>query len=67
MAIELIDTVKPKGDFPIAEAEDIELADGTRLSEQPIIMEVDELPFDAASHPNVLYLVLEGSGEQKND
>lgn len=32
MSIKLIDTVKPKGDFPIAEASDILMPDGKRLS-----------------------------------
>ncbi len=59
MAIKLTDTVKPMGDFHIAEAEDIKLADDTRLSGQPIMQVVDELPGDAAEHPNVLYLVAE--------
>lgn len=63
MAIELIDTVKPKGNFPIAESEDIKLADGTRLSGQPIMKVVYELPEDAAEHPNTLYLVVEDEPE----
>ena len=33
MAIELTGTVKPKGDFPIVEAEDIAMADGKTLDE----------------------------------
>lgn len=61
MAINLIDKIKPanNGKFPMVEAEDVELSDGTRLSGQPIIQTVTELPEDAADHPNVLYLVVE--------
>ena len=61
MPIGLPDKIKPVNgrDFPIAEAEDIELSDGTRLDAQPIIKTVEELPSDAAEHPNVLYLVVE--------
>lgn len=35
MAVEVIDTIKPKngGDFPIVEAEDVRMPDGTRLSD----------------------------------
>lgn len=69
MPVGLPDKIKPVNgrDFPIAEAEDIELSDGTRLDAQPIIKTVEELPPDAAEHPNVLYLVVEGSGEPSND
>lgn len=70
MSIGLPDKIKPVNgrDFPIAEAEDIELSDGTRLSGQPIIKAVTELPADAAEHPGIMYLVLEGdSGEPSND
>ena len=64
MPIGLPDKIKPVNgrDFPIAEAEDIELSDGTRLSGQPIIKAVTELPTDAAEHPGIMYLVLEGDG-----
>lgn len=64
MAINLIDKIKPanNGTFPMADAEDIELPDGSRLSEQPIIKAVDELPTDAADHQDILYLVIEGDG-----
>ncbi|MCM1024779.1 MAG: hypothetical protein NC395_12095 [Prevotella sp.] len=64
MAIEMFDTMKPKGDFPIAEAEDIALPDGSRLSGQPIIKTVTELPEDAAEHPDVLYLVIEQNSSE---
>lgn len=70
MSIGLPDKIKPVNgrDFPIAEAEDIELSDGTRLSGQPIIKAVTELPTDVAEHPGIMYLVLEGdSGEPSND
>lgn len=70
MSIGLPDKIKPANgrDFPIAEAEDIELSDGTRLDAQPIIKTVTELPTDAAEHPGIMYLVLEGdSGEPSND
>ena len=33
MAIKLIDTMKPMGDFPVAEAEDISLSDGTSVED----------------------------------
>lgn len=33
MAIKLTGTVKPKGDFPIAEAEDISMSNGKTLEE----------------------------------
>ena len=59
MAIELTGTVKPKGDFPIAEAEDIEMTDGTRLSEQTLLKPVKEIPEDAEEHPNIFYVVVE--------
>jgi hypothetical protein len=35
MAISVTGTMKPQGKFPIAEAVDIEMPDGTRLSEVP--------------------------------
>lgn len=46
MAIELIDTIKPKngGSFPIVEAEDVSMPDGKRLSEMSMsypIVEAD--------------------------
>ena len=33
MALNIYDTMKPKGNFPIAQAEDIEMPDGSRLSD----------------------------------
>ena len=33
MAIELTGTVKPKGNFPIVEAEDVSMSDGKTLEE----------------------------------
>lgn len=61
MAINLIDKIKPAngGSFPVVDAADVALPDGTRLSGQPVIQTVSELPGDAANHPNVLYLIVE--------
>ena len=59
MAIELTGTVKPKGNFPIVEAEDVEMTDGTRLSEQTLLKPVKEIPADAEEHPNIFYVVVE--------
>ena len=61
MAINLIDKIKPAngGSFPMVDASDVALPDGTRLSGQPVIQTVNALPDDAAEHPNVLYLVVE--------
>lgn len=61
MAINLIDKIKPanNGTFPMVDAADVEMPDGSRLSDQFIMKVVDELPDDAANHPNVLYLVVE--------
>lgn len=65
MPIELIDKIKPKngGDFPMVDAQDVEMEGGGRLSEQPVIKTVSALPEDAAEHPNVLYLVVEDDTE----
>lgn len=65
MPIELIDKIKPKngGSFPMADACDVEMPDGTRLSDQPVIKAVSALPEDAAEHPNVLYLIVEDDTE----
>jgi hypothetical protein len=42
MPLKIYDTIKPDGTFPIAEAADIEMPDGTRLSE-----------FSAGAYPEV--------------
>lgn len=65
MAVQLADTLEPKnnGNFPVAKAEHIEMPDGSRLSAQPIIQPVTELPADAAEHPNILYVVVEDAEE----
>lgn len=50
MSVEVIDKIKPKnnGDFPIVEAQDVEMPDGTRLSDQdfsaglPEVSEADD-------------------------
>lgn len=50
MAVELIDKIKPKnnGDFALVDAADVEMPDGTRLSDQdfsgglPEVSEADE-------------------------
>ena len=73
MAIDLTGMLKPKGDFPIAEAEDIEMTDGTRLSEQTLLKPVKEIPEDAEEHPNIFHIVVEdldsttGNGELYGD
>ena len=67
MAIDLTGTLKPKGDFPIAEAEDIEMTDGTRLSEQLILKKVSALPPDASEHSEYLYIVVEQSSENPTE
>ena len=69
MPINLIDTIKPanNGSFPIAEAQDIELTDGTRLSEQLILKKVSSLPPDANEHPEYLYVVVEQSAEETTE
>lgn len=61
MPITIIDKIKPanNGKFPMVEAGDVELADGSRLDEQPILKAVEKLPDDAAEHPKVVYLVVE--------
>lgn len=64
MPINLIDKIKPanSGSFPMVEAADVEMPDGSRLSAMPTMQVVDELPSDAADHPNVLYIVPEAEG-----
>ncbi len=61
MAINFIDKIKPANDgsFPLVDAVDIVLPDGSRLSEQPIVRVVYELPPDAADHKNIMYVVIE--------
>lgn len=65
MAIELIDKIKPKngGSFSIVDAVDVEMPDGTKLSDQLVIKAVSELPKDAEEHPNVIYIIVEDNTE----
>lgn len=76
MAIELIDKIKPKngGDFPMVEAADVALPDGTRLdaaivSITPVYLTqsaYDALVEAGTYGPNTLYFILEdtaGGGE----
>lgn len=64
MAINLIDKIKPANDgsFPMVDSCDVALSDGTRLDAQPIVKVVNALPEDAASHSDILYLVMEEDG-----
>lgn len=42
MALKLYDTLNPSGDFPLVEAKDVKMPDGTRLSELSIEPGIDE-------------------------
>lgn len=66
MPITLIDKIKPAngGSFPMVDAADVALDDGSRLNGQPIVRVVPKLPDDAAEHPEILYLVVE-DGDDK--
>lgn len=67
MAIPIISKLKPanNGSFSLMDSSDIEMPDGNRLDDwfayRPEIQVVPELPEDAADHPDVIYLVLEGA------
>lgn len=60
MAIEFIDTIKPKnnGTFPIVEAVDIDMGDGTRLSDKTFGAKVESaLPSNNVALSNVMYFL----------
>ena len=68
MAINLIDKVKPKGNFSLVDSEDVEMSDGTKLDEfyenvkenlPKKIVSVTELP--ESPEEDVVYLVVESS------
>lgn len=57
--------IKPSGNFPAADAEDILMPDGSRLSERPRFIPVTKEEYDAlveagTVNENDLYLIREG-------
>ena len=59
MSIELIDKIKPKnnGSFPLVDACDVEMADGSRL-EEAIKKKVERsLPEDGIAKQNIMYFL----------
>ena len=42
MALKLYDTMKPQGNFPLVEAKDVLMPDGTRLSDKGETVTVDQ-------------------------
>lgn len=46
MALKLYDTLNPSGDFPLVEAKDVEMPDGSRLSELSVSYPVEEAKTD---------------------
>lgn len=56
--------IKPSGSFPAADAEDILMPDGSRLSERPRLIPVTQAEYDAlvkagTVDENTLYLIKE--------
>ena len=54
--------IKPAGNFPAADAEDIQMPNGSRLSDQPRILAVTRSEYDALVESktvdeNTLYLI----------
>ena len=77
MAIKLADTARPNnhvdaehpGTFPVAYAEDVWFADGTRLSEKTFggqSIQVDELPLASATEEGKIYQYIGTTGTYKN-
>lgn len=64
MSIELIAKVKPKngGKFALMDAEDVEMPNGSRLSEQPMIVTMTQSEYTALEEagevdPTVIYMI----------
>lgn len=77
MAIKLADTARPnnyvdaehQGTFPVAYAEDVWFADGTRLSDKTFdgqSIQVDELPVASATEEGKIYQYIGASGTYKH-
>ena len=56
MAIGITGKFKPKGDFPLMDAEDIEMPDGTRLSESNFSMKQEWADGISEIQPDTFYI-----------